>query len=119
MPVLFRCLHRLLHLDALTVTGKTLGEELDAYPPTHEQLIVRDISQPIFLASALAILRGNLAPNGAVIKQSAATKSLLRHTGPAVVFSSLVDLAKRIDSEDLEVTPESVLVLQNIGCVGS
>ncbi|KAF8508010.1 dehydratase family protein 2 [Hysterangium stoloniferum] len=119
MPVLLRHLRGLLHLDAPTVTGKTLGDELDAYPPSHKQLIIRDISQPIFPASALAVLRGNLAPNGAVIKQSAATKTLLRHTGPAVVFSSPADLAKRIDSDDLDATPDSVLVLQNIGSVGA
>ncbi|KAF8574588.1 dehydratase family protein 2 [Ramaria rubella] len=119
MPVLLRELRSLLHTDALTVTGRTLGEELDVYPPSHKQLIIRPLSDPIFPSTALAVLRGNLAPNGAVIKQSAATKKLVSHTGPAVVFSSSTDLAKRIDSEDLDVTAESVLVLQNIGPVGA
>lgn len=117
--MLLRELRSLLHLDALTVTGRTLGEELDAYPPSHRQFIVRPLSDPLFPASALAILRGNLAPNGAVVKQSAASKSLVSHTGPAVVFSSPADLARRIDSEELDVTPDSVLVLQNIGPVGA
>ena len=119
MPILLRELRSLLHLDALTVTGKTLGEELDMYPGSHQQLIVRSLLDPIFPAAALAVLRGNLAPNGAVIKQSAASKTLVSHTGPAVVFSNAADLAKRIDLEDLEVTPDSVLVLQNIGPVGA
>lgn len=119
MPVLLRELRSLLHLDALTVTGKTLGEELDIYPRSHRQAIVRSLSDPIFPAAALAVLRGNLAPNGAIIKQSAASKRLLSHTGPAVVFSNSADLAKRIDLEELAVTPDSILVLQNIGPVGA
>jgi dihydroxyacid dehydratase/phosphogluconate dehydratase len=119
VPVLLNELRSLLHLDALTVTGKTLGEELDTYPQTHRQLIVRSLSDPLFPSAALAVLRGNLAPNGAVIKQSAASKTLLSHTGPAVVFSSAADLAKRIDADDLEVTPDSILVLQSIGPVGA
>ncbi|KIJ37313.1 hypothetical protein M422DRAFT_178240 [Sphaerobolus stellatus SS14] len=119
LPVLLRELRSLLHLNALTITGRTLGEELDTYPPSHKQLIIRPLADPLFPSSALAVLRGNLAPNGAVIKQSAATKGLLSHIGPAVVFSSALDLANRIDSEDLEVSPDNVLVLQNIGSVGA
>ncbi|KAF8531412.1 dehydratase family protein 2 [Gautieria morchelliformis] len=119
VPVLLNEIRSLLHLDALTVTGKTLGEELDTYPQTHRQLMVRPLSDPLFPSAALAVLRGNLAPNGAVIKQSAASKPLLSHTGPAVVFASPADLAERIDTEDLEVTPDSILVLQNIGPVGA
>jgi len=118
VPVLLRHLLDLLHLDALTVTGKTLGEELDALPPSHRQVIIRPLSDPLFPSSPLAVLYGNLAPKGAVIKQSAATKRLLSHTGPAVVFSSAADLAKRIDSDELEVTVDSVLILQNIGPIG-
>ncbi|KZV88837.1 dihydroxy-acid dehydratase [Exidia glandulosa HHB12029] len=119
MPVLLKELAPLLHLNVRTITGRTLGEELDALPPPFPQQIVRPLKDPLFPASALVVLRGNLAPDGAVLKQSAATPALLKHTGPAVVFSSPFDMAKRIDTDELDVSPDSVLVLQNIGPVGN
>ncbi|TDL17200.1 dihydroxyacid dehydratase [Rickenella mellea] len=119
VPALLKQLAPLLHLDALTVTGKTLGSELDAYPGRiFKQDIIRSISAPIFPSSAIAVLRGNIAPNGCVVKQSAASPKLLRHTGRAVVFTSTADLTMRIDAEGLDVTADSVLVFQNIGPVG-
>jgi dihydroxy-acid dehydratase len=119
VPTLLSVLKPLLHLDALTVTGRTLGEELAAWPhATWKQIIVRPLDDPIFPASALVVLRGNLAPRGCVMKQAASAPHLRKHTGPAVVFSSTADLAKRIDSDDLDVSADSVLVLQNIGPVG-
>lgn len=119
MPVLVRELAPLLHLNASTITGRTLGEELDALPSSFPQLIVHPLKDPLFPSSALVVLRGNLAPSGAVLEQSAATPSLLKHTGSVVVFSSPHDMARRIDSGELDVTPDSMLVLQNVGPVGN
>jgi dihydroxy-acid dehydratase len=117
-PVL-RALKPLLHLDGLTVTGRTLGEEIERLPPAWPQEVVRPLDDPIHRGGGIAVLRGNLAGDGAIIKQSAATPELLTHRGPAVVFDSLEDLALRIDSPALEVTPESVLVLRNAGPKGA
>ena len=119
---LARILHEikdLLHLDAMTVTGRTLGEELAERTPDWPQDVVRPRRQPIYPEGGLALLRGNLAPNGAIIKQSAASPDLMVHEGRAVVFSGLEDLASRIDSDDLDVTQGDVLVLQNIGPKGA
>jgi len=119
VPRLLKELQPLLHLSATTFTGRTLGEELAQFDFSNfPQEIVRSLDTPLFPSSSLAVLKRNLAPDGSVIKQSAATPSLLRHSGPAVVFRNSKDLAERIDSEDLELTPESVLVLQNIGPKG-
>ena len=109
----------LLDLSCLTVTGKTLGENLDAAPPGFQQNIIRPFANPIYSGGAMAVLRGNLAPQGALIKQAAAAQHLLQHTGRAVVFSSLADMAARIDSPDLDVTPDDILVLQNAGPKGA
>jgi len=109
----------LLDLSCLTVTGKTLGENLDAAPPGFQQNIIRPFANPIYSGGAMAVLRGNLAPNGALIKQAAAAQHLLQHTGRAVVFSSLADMAARIDSPDLDVIPDDILVLQNAGPKGA
>lgn len=119
MPALLRQLQPLLHMDALTVEGTVLQEQLDRYPSTDfPQDMIKSISNPIFPSAAVVVLKGNLAPEGCVFKQSAATPHLRSHMGPAVVFSSTDDMAARIDSEDLAVTKDSVLVLQNIGPVG-
>ena len=109
----------LLDLTCLTVTGKTLGENIDAAPPSWKQDIIRPTSNPIYSGGAMAVLRGNLAPQGAIIKQAAANQKLLQHTGRAVVFKSLADLAARIDDANLNVTPDDVLVLQNAGPKGA
>jgi dihydroxy-acid dehydratase len=119
VATILREIKPLLHLDCLTVTGRTLGENIDAAPAPFVQDVVRPLGRPIFREGGIAVLRGNLAPNGAIIKQSAATASLLRHSGRAVVFSSLEDLAARVDSDELDVTPEDVLVLQNAGPKGA
>ena len=109
----------LLDLTCLTVTGKTLGENIDAAPPSWKQDIIRPTSNPIYSGGAMAVLRGNLAPQGAIIKQAAANQKLLQHTGRAVVFKSLADLAARIDDANLNVTPDDVLVLRNAGPKGA
>jgi dihydroxy-acid dehydratase len=116
---LLRELKPLLHLDALTVTGRTLGEELEAAGPGFPQNVVRPFSQPIYPQGGIAVLRGNLAPGGAIIKQSAANAQLMEHEGRAVVFENIEDLAARIDDEALDVHPEDVLVLKHIGPLGA
>jgi dihydroxy-acid dehydratase len=104
----------LLHPTALTVTGRTLGENI-AGAPCWNREVIRSRDNPLAAHGGLAVLRGNLAPNGAVLKPSAATPALMRHRGPAVVFRSIEDFHARVDDEDLEVTPSSVMVLQNCG----
>lgn len=120
----------LLHLDERTITGRTLGEELDRVPAigrdaatgtgwSGPERIVFPLEQPLTPQGGIAILRGNLAPDGAVIKQSAVSPHLMRHRGQAIVFCSTSDLAARIDDPALEVTEDSVLVLQNAGPRGA
>jgi dihydroxy-acid dehydratase len=116
---ILRELRPLLKTGALTITGKTLGETLDAAPPGWKQDVVRPFSNPIFKEGGIAVLRGNLAPGGAIVKQSAATPGLLQHEGRAVVFDSLEDLAARVDSPDLDVTPDDILVLRHAGPKGA
>ncbi|KLO15299.1 dehydratase family protein 2 [Schizopora paradoxa] len=113
----------ILHLEALTITGRTLGDELANFAGKFDypQEIIRTPSSPLFPASALVVLRGNLAPDGCVLKQSAVgNPALLKHSGPAVVFTSAADMAERLDSPELasKLTADSVLVLQGIGPVG-
>lgn len=115
---MLRELRPFLHLDALTVTGRTLGEELDdiaAFP----QEVVRPLNNPIYPQGGIAFLRGNLAPDGAIIKQSAASAELMEHEGRVVVFDGLEDLAQRIDDPDLDVNADDILVLKNIGPKGT
>lgn len=119
MPALLRELRPLLQLDAPTVTGRSLGEELDAAPPPFEQDVIRPLQRPVYREGGIAVLRGNLAPGGAIIKQSAADPALMEHEGRAVVFDGAADLAARIDSDDLDVQPGDVLVLKGIGPKGA
>ncbi|MEI7447182.1 MAG: IlvD/Edd family dehydratase, partial [Burkholderiales bacterium] len=119
MATLLRELRPLLHLDALTVTGRTLGEELDAAPPPFRQDVVRPRTNPIYPQGGLAVLRGNLAPGGAIVKASAADARLMEHEGRAVVFEGLEDMAARIDADDLDVTADDVIVLKRIGPKGA
>ena len=119
MTTLLRELAPLLHLDALTVTGRTLGEELERAGPSFKQDVVRPRDNPIYREGGIAVLQGNLAPGGAIIKQSAADPKLMEHEGRAVVFEGLEDLVNRIDSDDLDVEPEDILVLKNIGPKGA
>ncbi len=116
---ILREIRPLLNLDCITVSGRTLGENLDSAPAAFAQDVVRSRENPIFKEGGIAVLRGNLAPNGAILKQSAAAADLLQHTGRAVVFTSLEDLAERIDRDDLDVAPDDVLVLQNTGPQGA
>jgi dihydroxy-acid dehydratase len=116
---ILRQIQKLLNLDALTVAGKTLRENIAAAPPAWQQDVVRPFSNPVFKEGGIAFLRGNLAPDGAIIKQSAMDPKLMQHEGRAVVFESLEDLASRIDDPRLDVSADDVLVLKNAGPKGA
>jgi len=116
---ILRELEPLLDLDALTVTGKSLGENIAAAPPPFAQKVVRPRKSPVFKEGGIALLRGNLAPGGAIIKQSAMDPKLMRHEGRAVVFESLEDLANRVDDPKLDVAAGDVLVLKSAGPKGA
>jgi dihydroxy-acid dehydratase len=119
LATILRELKPLLHGKALTITGRTLEEEVAAARVPEKQDVVRPRSNPIFGNGGIAVLRGNLAPDGAIIKQAAATPALMTHTGRAVVFESLEDLANRIDDPTLDVNADDVLVLKNAGPKGA
>src|SRR5207253_1750795 len=119
IPAVLRVLRPLLKLEALTVLGRTLGAVLDLVPePGSWQDVIAPLDRPLRPEGGLAILRGSLAPDGAVLKVSAAAPALLQHRGPACVFRDLADLQVRVHDPALPVTPDSVLVLQNAGPVG-
>ena len=109
----------MLDTTCRTVSGRTLAEDIAAAPAPWPQEVVRPLADPIYPRGAMRLLSGNLAPNGALIKQAATTPALLKHTGRAVVFRSLQDLAERVDSPDLDVTPDDILVLKNAGPKGA
>jgi dihydroxy-acid dehydratase len=106
-----------LHLDALTVSGRTLGEELEGAAVYNDD-VIRPVENPVYREGALAVLKGNLAPDGCVIKPSACDPRFLRHTGPALVFDSYAEMKAAIDDEALDVTADHVLVLRNAGPQG-
>jgi dihydroxy-acid dehydratase len=116
LPAVIRelCAGGLLHGDALTVTGRTLAEN-NAQAECYNHDVIFSLAKPFKAHSGIAILRGNLCPNGAVIKPSAAEPRLLQHCGKAVVFENQDDLNARIDDPDLDVDADSVLVLKNCG----
>jgi len=114
---IFNELKDFLHLDAKLVNGKTLGDEIQK-ASKWDQDIITSKDNPVFKGGSIAVLGGSLAPGCAIIKQSAATSELLVHEGKAVVFENLEDLANRVDSDDLEVTKDDVLVLKSIGPKG-
>ena len=107
----------LLHLGCRTVNGRTLGENLEG-ARIYDADVIRTRDNPLKESGGLVVLRGSLAPDGAVIKAAAASPRLLRHVGKAVVFDDYNDMAARIDRDDLEVDAESVLVLRNAGPLG-
>ena len=109
------------HLDrsAPTIDGRTIGEVADAAEDVPNQSIIRSAASPVKPTGGMAVLRGNLAPGGAVIKHSAASPALLSHTGRAVVFASVEDMVRRMDDPDLDVTAQDVLVLTNAGPKGA
>ena len=114
---IFNELKAFLHLDAKLVNGKTLGDEIQKASKWNQDIITSK-DNPVFKGGSIAVLSGSLAPGCAIIKQSAATSELLVHEGKAVVFENLEDLANRVDSDNLEVTKNDVLVLKSIGPKG-
>jgi dihydroxy-acid dehydratase len=120
LPAVLEQIRDLLHPDALTVTGQTLGENLDATATEIiDQRVIRPRSNPLDEGGSLVVLRGNLCPDGAVMKISAAERRLLAHEGHAIVFEDIHDLAERVDDPELDVNPDSVMVLRNAGPVGA
>jgi dihydroxy-acid dehydratase len=119
MLTLLRELKPLLRLEALTVTGRTLGEEIERAGPGFAQDVVRPLSKPLYPQGGIAVLEGNLAPGGAIIKQSAASPALMEHEGRAVVFENAEDLATRLDDPALDVKADDILVLKRIGPKGA
>ncbi|MCX8996985.1 dihydroxy-acid dehydratase [Rhizobiaceae bacterium BDR2-2] len=117
-PIL-HALRGLMKTDALTITGRTLGDNIDAAPPAWPQDVVRGTDDPVVAGESMVVLGGNLAPGGALLKTAAASPALLKHRGRAVVFDSLADMAERIDSPDLDVNPDDILVLKNAGPIGA
>jgi len=108
-----------IDLDAPTITGAPLRSYADGAERVRGRDVIRPVTDPIYPSGSIAVLRGNLAPRGAIIKQSAASESLLSHTGRAVVFDSVEDMTLRIDSPDLDVAAGDVLVLRNAGPIGA
>jgi dihydroxy-acid dehydratase len=106
-----------LDVSQLTVNGKTLGENI-AGTPVWNRDVIRPLDDPVSKGEGLAVLTGNIAPDGCVMKPSACDPRFLKHSGPALVFSSYNEMAANIDREDLDVTPDHVLVLQNAGPQG-
>ncbi len=119
VPALLRELQSLLATAAPIISGDTVGEMIANAEQVPGQKTIRTLAAPLKKEGAMAVLRGNLAPQCAVIKHSAASPHLLRHTGRAVVFDSIEDMAARIDQPDLDVHPEDVLVLRNAGPKGA
>ena len=118
LPALMARIAPHLDLDQMTASGETVGTCIAGAEVLDDE-VIRPLDRPVSGAPAMAVLTGNLAPDGAVIKPSAADPARMTHTGPAVVFSSMADFAARIDDPELPVTPDSVLVLQNAGPVGA
>jgi dihydroxy-acid dehydratase len=119
VPRLMQELKDLLALDAKHVNGGTLGDAIKTFEDVPGQSVIKPRNAPLKKEGGIAILRGNLAPRGAVIKQSAAAAKLMQHEGKAVVFDSVDDMARRIDDPALDVGETDVLVLRNAGPVGA
>jgi dihydroxy-acid dehydratase len=119
LPALWRRLRDHLDLTAPTVNGETLGDIVARWPAYTDDEVIRPLDRPIWPKEGIAILSGSLAPQGAAIKLAAATPELFKFEGPAVVFESLEDLARRIDDPALDVTPQHCMVLRNAGPIGA
>ena len=117
LPAVLREVQHLLHLDALTVNGKTIGENI-ANAPCWNREVIRPLAEPFMADAGIAVVKGNLAPDGAVIKPSAASAHLLKHRGRAVVFETIEDFHARIDDENLDIDEHCIMVLKNCGPKG-
>jgi L-arabonate dehydrase len=114
VPAVMREIQHVLHRDALTVNGKTIGENI-ADAPCYNRDVIKPLDNPLMNHAGIAVLKGNLAPDGAVIKPSAASAKLLKHRGRAVVFESIEDLRDRLDDPALDIDENCVMVLKNCG----
>ncbi len=117
MPALMKQMQSHLDLNAMTVSGTTLGQNIE-HAQVHNEDVIRPLNKAIYQEGALAVLRGNLAPGGAVIKPSACAAKFLKHTGPALVFDSYPEMKKALEDENLDVTENHILVLRNAGPKG-
>jgi L-arabonate dehydrase len=114
IPAVMKRIAHLLHLEALTATGTTLGDRLTDVEIL-DDAVIRPLDNPLVQDGGMTVLRGNLAPDGAIIKPSAATPALMQHRGRAVVFNDIDDYKARIDSPDLDIDASSIMVLRNCG----
>ncbi|MBX9817576.1 MAG: dihydroxy-acid dehydratase [Burkholderiaceae bacterium] len=114
LPAVMREILPLLHADVMTVNGKTIRENVEN-APCYNREVIKTVAEPFMPAAGIAVVRGNLAPNGAVIKPSAASKHLLQHRGRAVVFESIEEFHAKIDDPDLDIDESCVMVLKNCG----
>jgi len=117
MPALMKRIETHLHRGAMTVSGRTIGEAL-AGASVHDDDVIRPLERPIYAEGALAVLRGNLAPDGVVIKPSACAPRLLKHVGRAIVFDDYASMKRAVDDPDLDVTADDVMVLRYAGPLG-
>ncbi|HWK71640.1 MAG TPA: L-arabinonate dehydratase [Burkholderiaceae bacterium] len=117
LPGLMSRLHEYLDLSAMTVTGKTLGRNIEG-AEVYDDDVIRPLEQAIYQEGALAVLRGNIAPDGCVIKPSACAPQYLRHTGPALVFDDYPSMKAAVEDETLDVTADHILILRNAGPQG-
>jgi dihydroxy-acid dehydratase len=117
LPVVIKELKKYLHNDAITVNGRTIGDN-NVAPVCYNQEVITTIDRPLQDSAGIAVLKGNLCQNGAVIKPSAATQELMKHRGRAVVFETMEDYHERIDNPDLDIDENCVIVLKNVGPVG-
>ena len=117
LPALMTRIKDHLHLDAMTVTGRTLGENIASAAVFNDD-VIRPLDRPVYAEGSLAVLRGNLAPEGCVMKPGACEPRFLKHSGPALVFDDYPSMKAAIDRDDLDVTPDHVLILRNAGPQG-
>jgi L-arabonate dehydrase len=117
VPAVMNEIRSMLHLDSLTVNGKSLGENIEG-APCYNREVIKTLNQPFKEHAGIAVLKGNLAPDGAVIKPSAATPALLKHRGRAVVFENIEEFHERIDDPNLDIDENCIMVLKNCGPKG-
>jgi dihydroxy-acid dehydratase len=117
LPAVIKEMKTIIHNDAFTVNGKTMGENCET-AEVYDRNVISTMQQPFKPESGIVVVKGNLAPNGAVIKPSAASPALLKHSGKAVVFENIEDYHARIDDPELDIDATSIMVLKNVGPKG-
>ena len=117
LPVVLRALESMLHLDCITVNGKTIKENYQGVV-SNDADVITTLASPFKTETGLAVLKGNLCPDGAVIKPSAASPHLMKHTGPAVVFENIEDYHANVDNPSFNIEANSIMVLKNVGPIG-